>query len=77
MVSVRDIRGFLTREDMVVLEEASRRKLKYPKVFTSLLRCTACDYNWFYKAAKCPACESTAIVIGKTPTAPKGSGIRS
>ena len=69
MVSLRGLHGFLTREDMVVLEEASRRKLKYPKVFTATVRCGTCDYKWFYKTAKCPACESAEVIVGKTTTA--------
>ncbi len=64
IVMLRRIHGFLSREDVALLEEASKRKLKYPKVFTSLLKCTNCDYNWFYKTAKCPACESTSIKMG-------------
>ena len=63
MTFARRVKGFLTRDDMALLEAASKRKLKYPKVFTKSLKCTACDYTWFYKTAKCPSCESTEIKV--------------
>ncbi len=63
MALIKRIKGFLTREDMEMLQEASKRKLKYPKIFTKSLKCTACDYKWFYNTAKCPACESTEIKL--------------
>ena len=61
MSMLRGFKGLLSREDMEILQQASKRKLKYPKVFTKMLKCTACDYKWFYQAAKCPACESTDV----------------
>ena len=56
------IKGFLTNEDIELLEEAGMRKpSKYQKVFTKKWLCTACSYNWFYSAIKCPACASQDI----------------
>ena len=55
------ISGFLTREDLETLEEASRRKPKYEKKFTQAFNCIVCNYKWFYKTIKCPACESIDV----------------
>ncbi len=52
------IRGWLTREDIEMLEEASKRKLKYPKNPAKKYVCGACEYSWFYYSVRCPVCSS-------------------
>lgn len=54
-------RGFLTSEDIKVLEEASVRQPKYKKVFVKKWSCGSCNYNWFYNSMKCPSCASPQI----------------
>ena len=54
----RRISGYLTREDLRTLEDASRRKPKYAKKFTQSFECGGCNYKWFYESSRCPVCES-------------------
>ncbi len=54
-------RGFLTSEDVRMLEEAAVRQPKYKKVFVKKWSCGSCSYNWFYNSLKCPACSSAEI----------------
>ncbi|MFH0832749.1 MAG: hypothetical protein V1900_03465 [Candidatus Aenigmatarchaeota archaeon] len=56
MKAIKRIRGFLTREDIALLEEASQRKLKHPKSVVRRYSCNSCNYNFFYKSVKCPVC---------------------
>lgn len=58
---LRRIKGFLNNEDMEMLEEASRRKLKYPKMFVASWLCGTCNYKWFYQTLRCPSCSSGTI----------------
>ncbi len=55
------VRGFLTSEDVRMLEEAAVRQPKYKKVFVKKWSCGSCSYNWFYSSLKCPACSSVEI----------------
>ncbi len=57
------LNGFLTREDVDLLQEASVRKPKYKKIYTKKLSCGACDYTWFYSTLRCPSCSSTEIKV--------------
>lgn len=53
-------RGFLTREQLEVLEEASQRPFKVKKP-AQKYSCSECSYEWFYKAMKCPTCSSDRV----------------
>jgi len=53
--------GFLTREDVELLQEASLRKPKYKKIYTKKWNCGSCSYVWFYQTLKCPSCSSAQI----------------
>ena len=55
------LRGFLTREDLNMLEEASTKKTKYKKCFPKKFTCPSCGYNWFYETVRCPSCSSKDI----------------
>jgi rubrerythrin len=52
------IRGWLTKEDVRMLEEASKRVLKYPKNPAKKYGCDDCNYTWLYSSVKCPVCAS-------------------
>jgi rubrerythrin len=52
------IRGWLTHEDIELLEEASKRVPKYPKNPAKKYGCTDCNYTWLYSSIKCPVCAS-------------------
>jgi rubrerythrin len=52
------IRGFLTKDDIALLEEASQRPVK-PRKPAERFRCIECNYTWLYKAARCPLCSSS------------------
>jgi predicted Zn-ribbon and HTH transcriptional regulator len=58
-----NLSGFLSREDVRLLQDASIRKPKYKKIYTKKWNCKKCDYNWFYHTLKCPTCSSTEINI--------------
>lgn len=51
------IRGFLTKDDIALLEEASTRPVKARKP-AQRYKCCDCDYTWLYKTARCPMCSS-------------------
>ncbi|HLC67594.1 MAG TPA: hypothetical protein VJI12_01805 [archaeon] len=52
------IRGWLTRDEMEILEEAGKRKLKYPKSPAKKFSCSECNYTWLYPSVRCPVCSS-------------------
>jgi rubrerythrin len=52
------VRGWLTREEVEILEEASKRKLKYPKNPAKKFTCGECSYTWLYPSVRCPICSS-------------------
>ncbi|MBI4018319.1 MAG: hypothetical protein HY368_01810 [Candidatus Aenigmarchaeota archaeon] len=53
-------RGFLTRKQLVLLEEASQRPFKVKKP-AQKYSCSDCSYAWFYKSMKCPTCSSDKV----------------
>ena len=53
-------RGFLTRNELEVLEEASQRPFRAKKPAQKYL-CGECNYAWLYKSMKCPTCSSDKI----------------
>jgi rubrerythrin len=55
---IHRIRGWLTKEDIELLEEASKRHYKYPKNPAQKFKCSDCNYMWFYSSVKCPVCAS-------------------
>lgn len=55
----RRVRGWLTKEDIAMLEEASKRVLKYPKNPARKFGCDECSYTWLYSSVKCPVCASS------------------
>lgn len=59
--TIKRIKGFLTRDDVELLEEASTRKPKYKKATVHSWSCNACNYKWFYKSSKCPICSSHSV----------------
>ncbi len=59
--SLRGIKGYLTHDDLEVLEEASKRVLKYPKQYVQKYKCGSCSYEWLYNAVKCPVCSTTDV----------------
>jgi hypothetical protein len=56
------ISGWLSKEDIEVLEEASKRKLKYAKNPAKKFKCNSCEYIWLYTAVRCPLCSSLETV---------------
>jgi rubrerythrin len=52
------IHGWLTKDDIAMLEEASKRVLKYPKNPAKKYGCDDCSYTWLYSSVKCPVCAS-------------------
>ncbi|MBI4162417.1 MAG: hypothetical protein HY513_01930 [Candidatus Aenigmarchaeota archaeon] len=59
--SLRGIKGYLTHDDLEVLEEASKRVLKYPKQYVQKYKCASCSYEWLYNAVKCPVCSTPDV----------------
>jgi rubrerythrin len=59
MRTMKKIRGWLTKEDIELLEEASKRVLKYPKNPAKKYGCEDCSYTWLYSSVKCPVCSSS------------------
>jgi len=55
---IHRIRGWLTKEDVERLDEASKRQYKYPKRPAQKFKCSDCDYTWFYSSVNCPVCSS-------------------
>lgn len=53
--------GFLSKDDMEILQDASIRKPKYKKIYTKKWNCSKCSYDWFYQALRCPSCSSKDI----------------
>ena len=53
------VRGWLTHEDIEMLEEASKRQLKYAKNPAKKYACSACSYTWLYHSLRCPVCSSS------------------
>lgn len=53
-------RGYLTRKQLEVLEEASQKPFKAKRP-AQKYACGSCSYEWFYKSMKCPACSSEKI----------------
>jgi rubrerythrin len=56
--TAKRIRGWLTKDDIEKLEEASKRVLKYPKNPAKKYGCSDCNYTWLYSSLKCPVCSS-------------------
>ncbi|MEK6887896.1 MAG: hypothetical protein AABX14_03035 [Candidatus Aenigmatarchaeota archaeon] len=54
------VRGWLTHEDIELLEEASKRQLKYPKKPAKKYKCDSCSYIWLYPSLRCPVCSSSS-----------------
>ncbi len=54
----KKVRGWLTKDDIEMLEEASKRVLKYPKCPAKKYSCGDCNYTWLYSSMKCPVCAS-------------------
>ncbi|MBS3050776.1 MAG: hypothetical protein J4400_01365 [Candidatus Aenigmarchaeota archaeon] len=52
------VKGWLTHEDIELLEEASKRQLKYPKNPAKKYNCKSCSYTWLYHSLRCPVCSS-------------------
>ncbi len=57
--TAKRVRGWLTKDDIHMLEEASKRVLKYPKNPAKKYGCEDCSYTWLYASLKCPLCSST------------------
>ena len=57
------IRGWLTADDIEMLEEAAKRPLKHKKSVVRSWKCDSCNYVYFYKTTKCPACESPQVKL--------------
>ncbi len=58
---LKRINGFLSKDDLDLLEQASTRMPKYKKTQVHSWLCRSCHYQWFYKSVKCPVCESKQI----------------
>lgn len=56
---MKRLHGWLTHDEVELLEEASKRKLKYAKNYAQKYKCKDCEYSWFYTSLKCPLCSST------------------
>lgn len=56
--ATKRVRGWLTHDDVEMLEEASKRVLKYPKNPASKYGCDECSYQWLYSSVRCPVCSS-------------------
>ena len=52
------IRGWLSKDDIDMLDEASKRVLKYPKNPAKKYGCDECSYEWLYSSIRCPICSS-------------------
>lgn len=52
------VHGWLTHDDVELLEEASKRQLKYPKNPAKKYKCISCSYIWLYHSLRCPVCSS-------------------
>ena len=59
--AIKMIRGYLTKKDMDMLRQASKRQLKHKKVFPKKFNCGSCNYTWFYQSVKCPSCTASTI----------------
>lgn len=59
--AVHMIQGYLTKKDMDMLREASKRQLKHKKMFPKKLSCGSCSYTWFYQSLRCPSCASPSV----------------
>ena len=55
---IKRISGWLSHDDIEMLEEASKRVLKYPKNPAKKYGCDECSYTWLYSSVKCPVCAS-------------------
>ena len=53
------VRGWLTHDDIELLEEASKRQLKYEKKPAKKYKCESCSYIWLYHSLRCPVCSSS------------------
>ncbi|MCX6815646.1 MAG: hypothetical protein NT120_02230 [Candidatus Aenigmarchaeota archaeon] len=63
MKTIKRMTGWLTKDDITKLEEASKRVLKYPKNPAKKYECNDCNYTWLYSSMKCPVCSSTKTKI--------------
>lgn len=55
------IKGYLTKDDIAMLEEAGRRVYKHAKNPAKHFQCDECEYHWLYPSMKCPVCASVQI----------------
>lgn len=55
------IKGYLTKDDIELLEEASKRVYKHAKNPAKRFECGECQYAWLYPTLKCPICASMQI----------------
>ena len=55
------IRGYLTKDDIAILDEASKRVYKHAKNPAKHYQCGECEYHWLYLSMKCPVCSSVQI----------------
>ena len=61
---VMRFKGYLTRKEIELLEEASQRKIK-PRKPAPMFICNECSHQWLYKTARCPLCSSQKLTIEK------------
>jgi len=54
------ISGWLTKKDIELLEESSK-KPEREKTFVIKHKCSECSYEWFYEAVRCPMCFSLKV----------------
>ena len=64
-----DAMGFLTKDDMKKLKEATT-KPRSPHRKTTCIKwiCAKCSKSYFYRIARCPACESRNVKETEMPT---------
>lgn len=61
-ITYDDTVGFLTKDDMKKLKEASKKKRSpHRKSTYKIWNCKACGHACFYAVIRCPSCESRSI----------------
>jgi len=60
-LTLKGVKGWLSHDDVLRLEEAAKRPLKYAKNPAKKFSCGDCNYNWLYSSMKCPVCSSSAV----------------
>lgn len=57
MSKISEIYGFLTTEDVEILETQTKRQTKYPRIVYKFAQCVSrCKTFWYFKPLKCPIC---------------------